>query len=141
MNAMLGVGMLAVTVLFFAWAYGQFRRPRPEAWTRGDLGGVTVTLTLVTLSMFSVFHLGAFLFDLGSETRWLEISAVAGVALLLCWLLVPRLMAPALRAANAHGALASSVTDTLPEPANDPRPRAPARAKPATGKVGRRRAA
>lgn len=141
MNAMLGIGMLAVSALFFAWAYGQFRRPRPKAWTRGDWGGISITLTLVILTMFGVFHLGAFLFNLGSETRWLEISAVAGGSLLVCWLLVPRLMAPALRAADVQSALVSPSMDTLPEPANDPRPTAPARAARATGRSGRRRAA
>ncbi|WP_022730015.1 hypothetical protein [Fodinicurvata sediminis] len=141
MNAILGVGMLAATALLFALAYGQFRRPNPGAWTQSDLGGLAVILPLVVLFMFGVFHLAVFLFNLESETRWLEIAAVAGVSLLVCWLAVPRLMAPALRAARSPSALGSASADRLPAPANDPRPAAPARAKRATGRSGKRRAA
>lgn len=141
MNAILGVGMLAVSALLFAWAYGQFRRPRPKSWTLGDLGGVSVTLTIVILTMFGVFHLGAFLFNLESETRWLEIAAVTAGSLLVCWFAIPRLMAPALRAAEAQPTLVSPSMDTMPEPANDPRPAAPARPKRSTGRPGKHRAA
>lgn len=141
MYAMLGVGLLAVAALVFAWAYGQFLRPRPRAWTRGDLAAVTVTLTVVCLSVFAVALLGTFLFNLASETRWLEIAAVTGGALVVCWFLVPRLAAPALQTAKAQAAVRALATDKLPDPANDPHPTSPARPGRPSGKPDRHRAA
>jgi predicted permease len=141
MYAMIGVGMLVATALLFAWAYGQFLRPHPKAWTRGDAGAITITLTIVCLFSFALAFLGSFLFDLDSETRWLEIAAVAAGGLLVCGLLIPRLIAPALRGTGTQTALGVSSMDRLPEPANDPHPTRPVRSGRAAGKPGRRRAA
>lgn len=141
MNAIIGVGLLAVTALLFAWSYGQFLRPQPKAWTRGDFAAVSITLTLVCLFTFSLAYLGVFLFNIASETRWLEIVAVTGGASVVCWLLLPRLMAPALRAADPQVQVGKLSPDGLPPPANDPHPTAPARSGPPAGKPGRHRAA
>jgi hypothetical protein len=130
-----------VTALLFAWSYGQFLRPQPKAWTRGDIVVVSITLTLVCLFTFSLAYLGVFLFKLGSETRWLEIVAVTGGALLVCWFLVPRLIAPALQARPAQSALRTPSAGTVPEPAKDPHPTPPVRPAPTTVKSDTHRAA
>jgi ABC-type nickel/cobalt efflux system permease component RcnA len=140
MYAILGVACLAASAIVFAWAYGQFRRPLPRRWTRSDLAGAGVSLILVALLTFGIGMLSVAAINIAEETRWLEIAAVTGVSLLLCWFLVPRLSAPARRhrrTAAAPGALPGST----PEPANDPHPRSPAQAGRRSSKPGKRRAA
>lgn len=141
MYAMLGVGLLSVTALVFAWAYGQFLRPQPKAWTRGDVAAVAIVLTVVCLFTFALTFLGTFLINLETETRWLEIVAVAGTALLVCWLLIPRLAAPALRGADPQAAAGAPPTDKLADPANDPRPTSPVRPSPGSARPNKHRAA
>ena len=141
MNAILGVGLLASAVLLFSWAFGQFRRPQPRAWAQTDTSAIAATLLFVCLFVFSLAFLGAFLFDIRTETRWLEIGLTAAGALLLCFFLVPRLIAPALMSADQPTTSSSPPTDSLPEPANDPHPTAPARQGSSATKRHKKRAA
>lgn len=145
MDAMLGVGLLALTVLLFAWAYGEFRRPDPKAWTRSNLAATSISLAMTFLVAFAVVFVGNAFLTLGSETRWLQIAAVAGGCLVVCWFLVPRLLAPARRVAGAPAGDAGAghvPSDTAPQgPANDPRPTAPAQPGRPSGKPHKRRAA
>ena len=137
MFAVLGVGLLAAAVLLFAWTYGQFQRPQPKAWTQGEFAAVSLTLAVTCLLAFSLASLGNFLVNLDTETRWLEAGATLAVAVLLCWILVPRLLAPAARSAEPPSALNPGFEGPPPEPANDPHPGSPAR----PGRRDKRRAA
>lgn len=141
MNAVLGVGLLAASVLLFAWTYGHFRRPQPKAWAKSDFAATATTLMITCLFAFALVFLGDFLVNLGAESRWLETIAMVGGAFLVCRFLIPRLMGPALQGADVPTALDSPTTDTLPEPANDPRPTSPARSGRQGGKPSKRRAA
>ena len=135
MNAAWGAGLLAATVLISAWTYGQYRRPRPSAWTRSEILTVSLILVIIGLLSFGVAYLGKFVVEIAEEDRWLEGIGVAAAGAALCWFLVPRLMAPARQPREP------TVDATLPEPANDPRPTSPATPTGSADKPGRRRAA
>jgi hypothetical protein len=119
MNTAYGVGLLAATAIVFAWAYGQYRRPQPRHWTKSEALTVTLTLFITALLSFGVSFLGTAVANFESETHLLEAAIVAGVSLVLCWFLVPRLMAPGRVAAEQVAELA------VPPPANDPHPKTP----------------
>ena len=141
MYAVLGVGLMAAAVLLGAWTYGQFQRPQPKSWTESEFAAVSLTLTVTCLIAFALASLGNFLFTLDAETRWLEALAVAAGAGLLCWFLVPRLMAPARRGAIPLSAAQPLSPGAPGAPANDPHPRSPVRTGRPAGKSGKRRAA
>ncbi|SLN38625.1 hypothetical protein [Oceanibacterium hippocampi] len=112
MNAAIGIGLLAATAILFAWAYGQYRRPAPAPWTRIESLSIAVVLAIVSMICFGLAFLGSFALDLSAETGWTADLVTAGVALVLCWLLVPRLMAPARQAPQpspAHSAGAANL--------------------------------
>ena len=135
MNAAWGAGLLAATVLLFAWTYGQYRQPKPKAWTESETLTVILTLFMIGLFSFSLALLGRSIATLQTETLGLEIVAVAAAGAVLCWVLVPRLIAPAGQAPQTDAEMA------IPDPANDPHPRSPANLGRAARKSGRRRAA
>ncbi len=135
MSVAYGGGLMSASALLFAFAYGQYRRPHPSIWTKSDFVTVTLTLSIIGLMSFGVAFVILGLFSLGEESPWLQDIAAVGAGLALCWVLVPRLMAPA-RLAEAP----ASVAD-LPEPANDPHPRSPSHLGGRHGKGSRRRAA
>lgn len=141
MDAMTGVGLLAVTALLYTWTYGQFRRPQPKPWTQSNSAAVAMAVTIVSPFAYAVAFLVSFFFNFRAETLWLEIVAVVCIASVVCWFFIPRLIAPALRVADPPDLPVSASTDTLPGPANDPRPTTPARPGMSTGKRAMHRAA
>ncbi len=54
MFAVYGVLLLASAILFFLWAYGQFRRPAPKKWTTWESTSNAVVLTIIALLSFGV---------------------------------------------------------------------------------------
>jgi len=66
MNAIVGVLVLAVTDLFFTWAYYQYRRPRPGRWTTWELPAQAICLGLVAGIGFGVALIGQSLFNMGA---------------------------------------------------------------------------
>lgn len=122
MNTAYGVGLLAATAIVFAWAYGQYRRPQPRRWTKSEAITVTLTLFMTALLSFGVSFLGTAAANFENETHLLEAAIVGGVSLVLCWVLVPKLMAPGWVAGEQDAGMA------VPPPANDPHPKTPANA-------------
>ncbi len=120
MNTAHGVGLLAATAIVFAWAFGQYRRPQPRAWTKSETPTVALSLFMTALLCFGVSFLVSAAANLKAETHLLEAAVVGGVGLVLCWFLVPKLMAPGWVAADQAASLA------IPPPANDPHPKTPA---------------
>jgi hypothetical protein len=64
MNAIIGVSLLAVTDLFFTWAYCQYRRPQPRRWTTWELPAQAICLGLVGGAAFGVGLIGRSLVNL-----------------------------------------------------------------------------
>lgn len=122
MNMAYGVGLLAATAIVFAWAYGQYRRPQPGRWTKSEFATVALTLFMTALLSFGVAFLGTAAASFENETHLLEAAVVGGLGLVLCWILVPRLMAPGRVAGEQDTDL------SVPPPANDPHPKTPSNA-------------
>jgi len=132
MNTAYGVGLLAATAIVFAWAYGQYRRPQPQGWTKSEAITVTLTLFMTALLSFGISFLGTAAASSENETHLVEAAVVGGVGLVLCWFLVPKLMAPGRAAGEQDTGL------SVPPPANDPHPKTPSNA---SGMRQKRRAA
>lgn len=118
MYAAWSAGLLAATVLSFAWAYGAYRRPDPKPWTEIELLSTIVVLGIVTLFTFSLAFVVMFLANLDAETRYVEDLGALVVSVAFCWFLAPRLMAPARKAPSAG-------TSVVEMPGQTPPPKSP----------------
>jgi hypothetical protein len=126
MTLLLGVASLSAAALLLAWAYGAHRRPVPRAWTRFEAASSAIGLVFVLLVPIGLGSLAAILLDPAETLATLDaptLGAAAGLAV-LCWWAVPRLIAPARRAAG---------TVAAPSPLE---PRPPARTPPVQGRRG-----
>lgn len=134
MNAMLGALLLALAAMFFTWAYVQYRRPEPRAWTRSDFLGQVVALVFTGLLAMGVGFVGRFLGNLESEAigarELYSILGIAVVAALVIASLRRRLTALRHKATVPAPRLVAS---DVPQPANDvggPAVRGPAGRRP-----------
>lgn len=137
MNAMLGALLLALAAMYFTWAYVQYRRPEPRAWTRSDFLGQVIALVFTGLLAMGVGLVGRFLGNLESEAigarELYSILGMAVVAALVITSLRRRLTALRHKATVPPPRVVAS---DLPQPANDvggPAARGPASAAPPQG--------
>lgn len=100
MTLVVGVGLLAATVIIYCWAFAQHRRAVPAAWTRIDSLSTGICLVLVTTLAAGICFLIAGLIApretlAGMTTASWAALAVEGVAILL---VVPPMMRMARKA-------------------------------------------
>lgn len=147
MTAALGVSLLALAAIIFAWAYGQYRRPDPRTWTRSEVPTYAITLGTITLFTLGLGYTADAVINFETEPLNVIGGLLIAGALALAGLLVPRLVRPARVAAAAGTELASPAPESavvLPHPGlaggPDTTPR-PSDTKGAGKKTRRRRAA
>jgi hypothetical protein len=88
----LGVALLAVSVILYAWAFGQTRRPDAPKWAKSQLFASGVCLTIVALAPIGAGFVAAGLFQ-GPFSVW-DMGGLVEAAVLTfaLWLVVPRLV-------------------------------------------------
>ena len=141
MFAVYGVLLLALSVLLFVWAYGQFRAPTPKEWTTSGLAANVIVLGVISLLAFGVGMIIKGAVNYGTEAiqAW-HLAQIAGIVIVTYFLgrrLGRRSMSTAPLQASTVGTLEGAVAGA----ANDSDPGRPRPAQGAGRRFGRRRAA
>ncbi len=116
-----GVGILAMTLLLFGWAYGAMRRPDPKAWVDNEIlaSGIVFGLTAAVAMTLGLLVQAVIAYDtLLAETGPSVLAVAAGISV-AATLGARLLAAPARRHSGVSTRAQITKPHTVPTAAND----------------------